>query len=236
MEVYKLNPILLSALCPRRKIWVVLLVLGITTVAASFVFATEKDTHYHELIMSVGGWLLTLAGILYAGNQAARIALTDAFSKLHDEEASTEQYNAKKLVFAFGRKVLSEPNRYLAAYILVESYSEKEKLELHEARRRIKHYWLLAEAYFESGLMTSSEVFAIAGSPAEILLSLEPLEVLAAEGSGSPMRQGTWTSLKLLKEWYKIQKMTEEAKNATTNIPLDASLYDEYQEEKKKRH
>jgi hypothetical protein len=226
MQVRRLSSVLMAALRPRFPIWTVPLALGTVAVLSAFCFAYEKDTHFNELFIALGGWLLTLAGILFAGNQAARIALADAFSKLHEEESSTDQYYAKKTIFAFGEKVLSKPNRYLSTRRVAASYTKAKLKELHEARRRLKHFWLLAEAYFESGLMTASEVFAVAGSP-EILLCLEPLEVLAAEESEYPMKQGTWTSLKLMKEWYAIQKMTNELKNATTKIPIDAELYDQ---------
>jgi hypothetical protein len=225
MQKRHLSPIFAAALRPRWPLWAVPLTIGLIAVVVSFCFATEKETHYNELFMAVGGWLLTLAGVLFAGNQAARISLADAFSKLHEQESSKDQYYAKKTVFAFGRRVLSTSNRYRATREITDLYPPKKLRELHEARRRLKHYWLLAEAYFESHLMTASEVFAVAGSP-EILLSLEPLEVLAAEESEFPMKLGTWTSLKLLKEWYRIQDMKKEQKSASLNLPMDPVLYD----------
>jgi hypothetical protein len=225
MDIRNLSKAQMAAVRQKRPIWVVPLVLGVIAIAAAFCFAKEQASHYNELTMATGGWLITLAGILYAGNQAGRISLADAFSKLYEQEASNDQYYAKKLIYDFGRKVLASPNRYSATRELVSSYSTRKRVELHEARRRLKHFWLLAEAYLESGLMKASEVFAVAGSP-EILLSLEPLEVLAAEESEYPMKQGSWTSLRLLKEWYCITNAKHQLRHATISIPLDPELYD----------
>ena len=114
-------------------------------------------------------------------------------------------------------------SRYLAARILMKSYSKKKQNEIHEARRKLKHFWLLAEAYYESHLMSASEIFSVAGSP-EILIYLEPLEVLAAEQVEFPMKCGPWTSIKLLMEWYKLNNISEEMDRT---LPLDQDLYQE---------
>jgi hypothetical protein len=90
-------------------------------------------------------------------------------------------------------------------------------------RRKLKHFWLLAEAYYESHLMSASEIFSVAGSP-EILIYLEPLEVLAAEQVEFPMKCGPWTSIKLLMEWYKLNNISEEMDRT---LPLDQDLYQE---------
>jgi hypothetical protein len=161
---------------------------------------------------------------LFAGNQAARISLTEAFSKLYQDEASTEQYEAKKLVAAFGKSVSSEQNRYSAARKLMNSYTQEDQIKLHQARRRLTSYYLLAETYLESSLMTRSEVFAVAGSP-EILLFLEPLEVLAAESVANPMKKGPWPTLRLLREWYLLNKSPNEAAKIGKYLPLDENLY-----------
>jgi hypothetical protein len=225
MDIRNLSKAQMAAVRWKRPIWIAPLALGVIAIAAAFCFAKDQASHYNELIMATGGWLITLAGILFAGNQAGRISLADAFSKLYEQEASNDQYYAKRLIYAFGRKVLTSPNRYTATRQLVSSYSTIKQKRLHEARRRLKHFWLLAEAYLESGLMKASEVLAVAGSP-EILLSLEPLEVLAAEESEYPMKQGTWTSLRLLKKWYCITNAKHELRDMPINIPLDADLYD----------
>ena len=180
----RIAKVLLTALRPRRPIWLIPFFLGPMAIAVAFFFDPTIQNNLPNLFMALGGWLLTLAGILFAGNQATRISLTEAFSKLYLDEASTEQYEAKKLVSAFGRSVTAEKNRYSAARKLMNSYTIGDQIKLHQARRRLTSYWLLAEAYLESKLMTRSEVFAIAGSP-EILRYLEPLEVLAAENNGN---------------------------------------------------
>ena len=226
MEEKNIPKKLRTAVRPRRKVWIILLLVGVIALVIPFLFDFQTSCKYPNLFTSLGGSLLILAGILFAGNQAARIALTDAFSKLYEEESSTEQYHAKKKVFTFGRAVLAKENRYLAARVLMKSYPKEKQNEIHEARRKLKHFWLLAEAYYESSLMSSSEVFAVAGSP-EILLSLEPLEVLAAEQIKFPMKGGPWTSIKLLKKWNKINGNKKEKKKLVELLPLDKELYNE---------
>ena len=224
MAIIPIAKVLLTALRPRRPIWALPLSGGLIAMVLSFVFDPTLQNNLPNLLMSLGGWLLTLSGILFAGNQAARIALSEAFSRLYQDEASTEQYSAKKLVSAFGKTVTAEKNRYASARILMNSYATEKQTELHEARRRLTSYWVLAEAYYESHLMTPSEVFAIAGSP-EILLYLEPLEVLAAESMGIPMKTGPWPTMHLLKKWYLLNKNRKEATKIGTHLPLYEELY-----------
>ncbi len=222
MQRKRIPKVLMASVSPRKRIWIIPLAAGLIALAMSFAFGKESTTNYPNLFMSLGGWLLTLAGILFARNQAARIALADVFAKLYEQESSTEQYYAKKEVYDFGRAVLEKENRYFAARVLMQTFPKKKQDEIHEARRRLRHFWLLAEAYYESNLMSSSEVFSVAGSP-EILLSLEPLEVLAAEQAAFPMKSGPWTSINLLSEWYRLNG--ENNKGIPKLLPLDEELY-----------
>lgn len=217
-----IRKVMMTAVSPRRRLWIIPLTAGLIALATSFAFGSECRSDYPNLLMSLGGWLLTLAGILFAGNQAARIALADTFSKLYEQESSREQYYAKKQIYSFGKKVLGKKNRYLAARKLMKTLPKKKQDEIHEARRRLRHFWLLAESYYESGLMSLAEVFSIAGSP-EILLSLEPLEVLAAEQAEFPMKARPWTIINLLIAWYRLHG----AKKITILklFPLDEELY-----------
>ena len=226
MNNSSISRVLLTALRPRRPIWILFLIAAVTPIGISFIFDPKAQNNLPNLLMTLGGWLLTFAGILFAGNQASRIALADAFSRLYEEESSTDQYNAKKLVAGFGRSILKTPNRYRAARDLIKTLSIRDQRLLHEARRSLTSFWLLAEAYYESHLMTLSEVFSIAGSP-EILLFLEPLEVLAAETMGIPMTTGPWPTLRLLREWYRLQKKTIDASKITLVFPIDRQLYED---------
>ncbi len=222
MKEIRIPRLLMRAVTRRRPLWYLPLIIGIVSIAISFSFGEDSTSKYQNLFMSVGGWLLTLTGILFAGNHAARIALADTFSKLYERESSTEQYYAKKLVCEFARKIIDKDNRYLAARELLGRYSKKKQAQIHEARRKLRHFWLLAEAYFESGLMTSIEVFAVAGSP-EILLYLEPLEVIAAESVEYPIKSCAWTSINLLNKWYRLTK--QKKKRLKKTLPLDKELY-----------
>ncbi len=217
--------ILMTAVRPRNRLWIAFFIVGLVVLIMSIlsiVTAGNQRENIPNLLVSVGGTILTVSGILFAGNQASRIALSETFSKLYDQESSAEQYHAKKRVYSFGRQVLGHNNRYISARKLMNSLSKNEQNEIHEARRRIRHFWLLAESFYESGLMTPSEVFSVAGSP-EIMLSLEPLEVLAAEQAEFPMKKGPWTSLGLLSEWYKLHG--DRKTKISKTLPIDEELY-----------
>jgi hypothetical protein len=176
MQSFKYHNNQLTALLPRKRFWILFIVLAAIPAFLSFIFLSITPTiNLSVLLMSLGGWLFTFSGILFAGNQALRIALAESFGKLHAIESSPIQYHAKRLIYKFGRAIQNKGNRYIVTRNLINSLSKDKQIKIHEARRRLKHFWLLAEAYYKSRLMTASEIFAIAGSP-EILLDIEPLE------------------------------------------------------------
>jgi hypothetical protein len=95
----------LRAIKKQKKWWILPLSIGLGLLLVSVILQIAKCKDIADHMLNLGGWLLTLAGILFAGYQAAQIALTDAFAKLYEEESSIDQYYAKKLVCPIGRKV-----------------------------------------------------------------------------------------------------------------------------------
>ncbi len=156
---------------------------------------------------ATGRLALALSGIRFAGNQAARVALTNAFSRLYEGEASNEQYEAKKVVYSFGRLIKNADNRYSKARKHFAKLALSKRIELHRARRRLKHFWFLATAYYESHIMSASEIFSICGSP-DILHNLEALEILASEEYDKHASASAFPPFELLHEWRKLNKQS----------------------------
>lgn len=118
------------------------LLVAVSGVVPAWVKGYNQDeaAQLAGFLMSFPGWLLTVAGLLFAGRSALRGLVFNAVSDLQREEGSSEQANAKRLVWkaAPAESNPGNPYNYVREYLAVLPSEDAKQLD--EARRRLTHF------------------------------------------------------------------------------------------------
>jgi len=211
--------------------------IGFTGCVPAWLKAYQPQPHNlnqsqpHNLIwilVSLAGWLLTLAGLLFAGENAKRGLTFNAVSKLHDDEGAFEQAEAKQLVWqAAPPKNTDNDYSYIRQYISELPSDRRESLD--RARRQLTSFWYKAARLVELGVLTPNDIFRSVGPP-DIVAILEPLEAIHAEDINPNWKPRPWPPMSLLITWYKQERRGKEGRQLRPKVPARLKLYKLYKQ------
>lgn len=135
------------------KFWWILLasavvsfILATSSVITGTVFPCFKayqstDTHdFADLMISSAGWLLAFAVLLLTGKNALRALTFQALLKLHDDEGSPLQREAKRLVWKAKPPEGFSGNIYTYVREYVAGLPDEDRDRLDEARHTMTHF------------------------------------------------------------------------------------------------
>jgi len=175
--------------------------------------------------VSLAGWLLTVAGLLAAGENAKRGLTFNAVVKLHEDEAAPEQAEAKQLV-SQAVPPSSTDNIYSHVRHYIRALPSDQRERLDKARRRLTSFWYKNARLVELGILTPNDIFRSVGPP-DLVEILEPLEAIQAEGINSNWQPRPWPPMTLLRAWYKQQRRGKEGRQFRLEVPARPKLYEE---------
>ena len=128
----------------------IITLLALIVAVSGIVPAWVKGYNHDEaaelagFLMGFPGWLLAVAGLLFAGRNALRGLVFNAVSDLQREEGSSEQATGKSLVWkaAPPEGYSGNPYSYLRDYVSELQPDDAGKLD--RARRQLTHFWYRA--------------------------------------------------------------------------------------------
>jgi hypothetical protein len=178
--------------------------------------------------LTCGGWFLAFAGLLFAGHQASRGWMLDVLQRLHVDEGSREQGEAKRLIAEASKALGSNENPYSGARNYLDRLAnDRSKLnEFQDARRRLAHFWLRAAKLIEWGVLSKRELFD--NFELDIVVKLEPFETITAEDFRDLSKPKPWPAMELYIDWLKQRKDVQQAEEWRPTLPARPDLYQEY--------
>lgn len=200
--------------------------IAVTDSVPALIKAYQSDPRaFAELLVTLAGWLLALAGLLLAGQDAKRGMAFNALLKLHDDEGALEQGEAKQLIWKVTPPKDYSGNiyRYVREYLQGLPENEREKLDW--ARRRLSNFWYGAARLVDLGSLNPNQVFESVGPP-DILTILEPLEAITAESIDPEWKPRPWPPMRLLITWYGRQGRGKEARRLRAEVPAQPDMYE----------
>jgi hypothetical protein len=215
----------------KRRVWLALVLIlvalipigvggyiGVTNHIPSFIKAYQSippaapvpHLPLVTLLVSLGGAIITLAGLVFTADNVKWGLSFNAVMKLHEDEASYQHAEAKKLVSDTRREAQkrgASHNVYSNVRKYTEELSEAKYEELNKARRRLTTFWYKAAGLVALGVLKPKDIFDSVGPPDDILSILEPLETLHLERiarlDGDPDWQWRpWPPMRLVIYWY----------------------------------